>query len=92
MKIIVGSDLMLQLKDVTIDFENSCMLVPSVAPGKTVAAPNLCFSAGMNLLAKGSINGNEMLMNVDTGDSSYGSICGDFYKMNNKFIKSHGSK
>lgn len=92
MEIIVGSDLMLQLKDVTFDFETSRILVPADAPAKTEATPNICFSSGMNLLAKGCILGEELLMIVDTGDSSYGSICGNFYKRHKKFIKSHGTK
>lgn len=92
MKIIVGSDLMLQLKDVTIDFETSHILVPARASAKTETTPNICFSLGMNLLAKGNILGDRLLMNVDTGDSSYGSIGGDFYKRHKKYIKSHGTK
>lgn len=90
LKIIVGSDLMLQLKDVTLDFENNQILVPTAAPVKTEALPNLCFSAGMNLLAKGMIHDNILLMNVDTGDVSYGTLGKEFYNRNKKFIKSKG--
>lgn len=90
LNIIVGSDIMLQLKDLTFDFENSRIIVPVEAPAKTDSAPNICFSSGMNLLAKGSILGNDLLMNIDTGDSGYGSIGKDFYKKNKKYVKSRG--
>lgn len=92
MKIIVGSDLMLQLKDLTIDFENSRIIVPTQAPIKSDAVPNMCFSSGMNLFAKGTIHGTSQLMNVDTGDSSYGTLGRDFYKKNKKYVKLHGEK
>lgn len=88
--IIVGSDLMLQLKDLTIDFENSCLLVPAEAPAKSEIMPNLCFSTEMNLLAKGRIRDNELLMNIDSGDSGYGYGGRSFYNKNKQFIKKHG--
>lgn len=89
--IILGSDLMLQLKYLTIDFENRQIIVPAKAPIKTEITPNLCFSSGMNLLAKGTILDTELLMNIDTGDSGYGSIGKNFYKKNKKFINSKGT-
>ncbi|MDE6562239.1 MAG: retropepsin-like domain-containing protein [Muribaculaceae bacterium] len=88
--IIVGSDLMLQLHDLTIDFDNNTIIVPAEAPIKTQAMPNLCFSSGMNLCAKGTIRDCELLMNIDTGDSGYGYLGKDFYSKNKKFIKSTG--
>ncbi|MDE6022883.1 MAG: hypothetical protein K2G13_05205, partial [Muribaculaceae bacterium] len=60
-------------------------------PKKTETSPNLCFSSGMNLLAKGNINGTALLMNIDTGDSGYGSTGKNFYEKNKKFIKSKGT-
>lgn len=41
--IVVGSELMLQLKDLTIDFVNNKITVPSVAPKRSQASPNMCF-------------------------------------------------
>lgn len=90
--IIIGSDLMLKLKDLTIDFENRQIMVPAEAQTKTEITPNLCFSSGMNLLAKGTILDTELLMNIDTGDSGYGSIGKNFYKKNRKFINSNGTQ
>lgn len=87
--IILGSELMLQLKDLTIDFINNQIIVPSEAPIKTDVPANMCFSSQMNLLAKGVIYDNSMLMNVDTGDASFGSLGSKFLADNKDFITSH---
>ena len=73
-----------------IDFNNHTIIVPAEAPIKTQAMPNLCFSSGMNLCAKGTIQDCELLMNIDTGDSGYGYTGKYFYSKNKKFIKSKG--
>lgn len=86
--IVVGSELMLQLKDVTLDFANNRIIVPSEAPKRTQASPNLCFSGGMNLLAKGVIHGNPMLIRIDSGDAGFGSLNDRFFKRNEDFITS----
>ena len=77
--IIVGSDLMLQLHDLTIDFDNNTIIIPAEAPLKSQAMPNICFSSGMNLCAKGIIQDCELLMNIDTGNSGYGYTGRKFY-------------
>ena len=41
--IVVGSELMLQLKDLTIDFVNNEITVPSVAPERSQTSANMCF-------------------------------------------------
>ena len=87
--IILGSELMLQLKDLTIDFINNQIIVPSVAPIKSDVPANMCFSSQMNLLAKGVIHDNSMLMNIDTGDASFGSLGSKFLADNKDFITSH---
>lgn len=92
LKFIVGIELMLQLKDLTIDFADKRITVPAEPPVRTYGKPNLCFSSGMNLLAKGSIENMPVLMNVDTGDSSFGTIGSKFYNRNKKFIRSKGQK
>ena len=84
--IVVGSELMLQLKDLTIDFVNNEITVPSVAPKRSQASANMCFSSSMNLLSKGVVQGNKMLMNIDTGDASYGSLGKVFFEKNKEYI------
>ena len=87
--IVVGSELMLQLKDLTIDFVNHNITVPSVAPERSQVSPNICFSSSMNLLGKGIVHGNKMLMNIDTGDASYGSLDNRFFENNKEYITTH---
>ena len=87
--IVVGSELMLQLKDLTIDFVNQNITVPLVAPKRSQVSPNMCFSSQMNLLGKGIVKGNKMLMNIDTGDASYGSLGKGFFETNKEYITTH---
>lgn len=87
--IVVGSELMLQLKDLTIDFVNNEITVPSVAPERSQTSANMCFSSSMNLLSKGVVQGNKMLMNIDTGDASYGSLGKVFFEDNKEYITTH---
>ena len=87
--IVIGSELMLQLKDLTIDFVNHEIIVPKEAPIRSQVSPNMCFSSGMNLLGKGIIRGNHMLMNIDTGDASFGSLGQDFFENNKEYITTH---
>lgn len=87
--IVVGSELMLQLKDLTLDFVNHKITVPSVAPKRSQVSPNMCFSSSMNLLSKGIVQGNKMLMNIDTGDASYGSLDKRFFENNKEYITTH---
>ena len=84
--IVVGSELMLQLKDLTIDFVNQKITVPSVAPERSQVSPNMCFSSHMNLLSKVIVLGSSVLMNIDTGDASYGSLGCDFFEKNKEHI------
>lgn len=87
--IIVGSELMLQLKDLTIDFVNHEITVPSVVPKRSQASPNMCFSSHMNLLGTVIVQGNPVLMNMDTGDASYGSLDSGFFESNKEYITTH---
>ena len=87
--IVVGSELMLQLKDLTIDFVNNEITVPSIAPKRSQTSANMCFSSSMNLLSKGVVQGNKMLMNIDTGDASYGSLGKVFFEKNKEYITTH---
>ena len=87
--IILGSELMLQLKDLTIDFINNQINVPEEAPVKSDTPSNMCFSSQMNLLAKGVIHNDTMLMCIDSGDASYGSLGNKFFADNKNFITSH---
>jgi hypothetical protein len=88
--IMLGSDLMLRLKEVNIDFASNQLIIGS--PVKTDAKPNLCFSSTMNLLCRGSVHNESMLMCIDSGDASYGSIGKAFFERNKQFVLENGIK
>ena len=93
--IVIGSDLMLQLKEVNINFMTNEITVPSKAPFipvKTDAQPNLCFSPSMNLLCRGSIHNEPELMCIDSGDASFGSIGNAFFESNKQYVLDNGIK
>lgn len=89
LSIVVGSEFMLQLKDVTIDFNNHEITVPAIAPTRSDTRPNMCFSPSMNLITKGVIHDNHMWMCIDTGDASYGSLNGEFLTANKEYVMTH---
>lgn len=84
--IVVGGELMLQLKDLTIDFENCEITVPAMTPAKSDVRPNMNFSARMNLITRGIIHNNPMWICIDTGDASFGSLNGDFFENNKEYV------
>lgn len=89
--IVIGSETMLQLKELTLDFINREITVPRQAPARSLTPPDMCFSSGMNLLAKGAIHDNPMLMNIDSGDASYGSLNRKFFDNNKEYITAHAT-
>jgi len=86
LSLVVGSELMIQLKDLTIDFEKCQISVPAIAPERSDMRPNLNFSQQMNLVTKGVIHNNPMWVCIDTGDASFGSLNGDFFERNKEYV------
>lgn len=89
--IIVGSDLMLRLKELTIDFANRRIDIPAQAPARSGAKANMCFSPTLNLLTQADILGDRVLANIDTGDASYGSLGNEFYEQHRTYIEANGT-
>lgn len=88
--IVIGSELMLRLKDLTLDFStNQIVVSKEVAPRKNIA-PNMCFSAGMNLLTKGAILGSHTIMCLDSGDASFGELNHSLYEAHKEHIINNG--
>lgn len=86
LKLVIGSDIMLALKDLTIDFSSNTISVPTAAGERDGTPSNMCFSSGMNLLTKASVAGLPALMNIDTGDGSDGILSDMFYNRNKEFV------
>ena len=93
--IILGNDLMLQLKDITFDFVKNNLTIPSEAvlnPVRTDAKPNMCFADTRNLLCKCEVHNDPLLILIDTGDTSYGTLGEKFFENNKQFVLDNGSK
>lgn len=93
--ILLGNDLMLQLKEVTIDFVTSNLTIPSktpLIPVKSEAKPNMCFSESLLLLCKCNIHNNPLLMLIDSGDNSYGVVGEAFFENNKQYVLDNGIK
>jgi len=88
--IVVGSELMLRLKDLTLDFVKRQIIIPSEAPARTNATPNMCFSNGMNLLTRGLIHDIPVFMCIDSGDASFGSLGSVFYERDKEYVEGVG--
>ena len=92
MDLILGSELMLQLKYLTFDFQNNQITIPTVAPIRSKEKPNICFSSTMNLLSSIVIENTPLLIRIDTGDVSFGTLDYTFFKMNENSIKQTSKK
>lgn len=89
--LVIGSELMLNLKNLTIDFENQCIYVNQVGDLHYAKFPNMCFSSQMNLMTQGSINGTPTVLNIDSGDGGYGTIGNNYYIANQEQIQASGT-
>ena len=90
--LVVGSELMLQLKDLTLDFRDNKITVPAKTPERTDVRPNMCFSSGMNLQALGTVADTPILLTIDTGDGQTGVLGPSFLEANKEYVLSHGRK
>lgn len=89
LELIAGSELMLQLKDVTLDFPAKEIHVPPTTPDPSNVRPNMCFSSGMNLHTTAEVNQQPMLIKLDSGDASYGWLNKAFFESNKDYLTSH---
>lgn len=88
-ELIVGSELMLHLKDVTIDFSSKEIQLPSVASEPSNVLPNICFSSSMNLIVKSEINNQPLIFCLDSGDASFGRLNKDFFDANKEYLTTY---
>lgn len=86
LEFIVGSELMLQLKDVTLDFSAKEIQVPAVPLVPSDRRPNICFSSENNLVARSSVNGQHQMMKLDSGDAGFGRLNKDFFEANKEYL------
>ena len=86
---IVGGELMLQLRDVTLDFSAKEIHVSRTIGNPTNVRPNMCFSSDNNLLTSAEINQQPVLIKLDSGDTSYGRLNQTFFEANKDYLTSH---
>lgn len=86
---IVGSELMLQLRDVTLDFSNKEIQVPAVASVPSNVCPNMHFSSDMNLVTRSEVNRQSIMLKLDSGDAGFGRLNQDFFDANKEYLTSH---
>lgn len=89
LEFIVGSELMLQLKDVTLDFSAKEIQVPKVIATPSDVRPNMCFSSDMNLVTTAEINGQPLMMKLDSGDAGFGRLNKYYFEANKEYITTH---
>ena len=85
LEFIVGSELMLQLKDVTLDFSTKEIQVPAAASPSNVR-PNMCFSSQMNLVTQAQVNGQPQMMKLDSGDAGFGRLNKFYFDANKEYL------
>ena len=86
LEFIVGSELMLQLKDVTLDFSAKEIQVPAVAASPSNVRPNMCFSSQMNLVTQAQVNGQLQMMKLDSGDAGFGRLNKFYFDANKDYL------
>lgn len=86
LEFIVGSELMLQFKDVTLDFTAKEIQVPAVAAAPSNVCPNMCFSSQMNLMTQTEVNGQPRLMLLDSGNAGVGRLNKSYYDANKEYL------
>ncbi len=86
---VVGSELMLQLKDLTLDFQAMEISIPKIAPAPADVRPDMCFSSEMNLLTLAEINQQPTLIILDSGDAGFGRLNKDFFEANKEYLTTH---
>lgn len=86
LEFIVGSELMLQLKDVTLNFSAKEIQVPAVAAAPSNVRPNMCFSSDMNLVTQTEVNGQPQIMKLDSGDAGFGRLNKFYFDVNKEYL------
>lgn len=71
-EIVIGFEVMNALRHLKLDFKNSCLMLSdkSFVPNNT--QPNMMIANGQQLIVKGLVSNNPILMALDTGDGSFG--------------------
>lgn len=85
-EIVIGFEVMNALKHLKLDFKNSCLMLSnkSFVPNNT--QPNMMIANGQQLIVKGHVSNNPILMALDTGDGSFGIFFGNSWQFMKSYI------
>lgn len=85
--IVIGYEVMNAMRNVKLDFENSCLMVSDKSFVPTFEKPNMMIANGNQIVVQGSVNGYPMLVDPDCGDGSFGIFFANCWPIMNSFVK-----
>ena len=85
--IVIGYEVMNAVRNVKLDFENSCLMVSDKTFVPTFEKPNMMIANGNQIVVQGSVNGYPMLVDPDCGDGSFGIFFANCWPIMNSFVK-----
>lgn len=84
--IVIGYEVMNALRNVKLDFENSCLMVSDKSFVPTFEKPNMIIATGNQIVVQGYVNGYPMLIDPDCGDGSFGIFFANSWSVMNSFV------
>ncbi|MDE7347632.1 MAG: retroviral-like aspartic protease family protein [Muribaculaceae bacterium] len=85
--IVIGYEVMNALRNVKLDFENSCLMVSDKSFVPAFEKPNMMIANGNQIVVQGNVNGYPMLIDPDCGDGSFGIFFANCWPIMNTFVK-----
>ncbi|MDE7385911.1 MAG: retropepsin-like domain-containing protein [Muribaculaceae bacterium] len=85
--IVIGYEVMNALRNVKLDFENSCLMVSDKSFVPDFEKPNMMIANGNQIVVQGNVNGYSMLIDPDCGDGSFGIFFANCWPIMNSFVK-----
>jgi len=85
--IVIGYEVMNALRNVKLDFENSCLMVSDKSFVPTFENSNMMIANGNQIVVQGNVNGYPMLIDPDCGDGSFGIFFANCWSVMNSFVK-----
>lgn len=85
--IVIGYEVMNALRNIKLDFENSCLMVSDESFVPASENPNMMIANGNQIVVQGNVNGYPMLIDPDCGDGSFGIFFANCWSIMNSFVK-----
>ncbi len=85
--IVIGYEVMNALRNVKLDFENSCLVVSDSSLVPAFEESNMMIANGNQIVARGSVNGQPMLVDPDCGDGSFGIFFANCWPVMKSYVR-----